>query len=78
MIKPNHRQFLKDLGEYISGLSDSDDIGSVDHFPAEELFVDQIASKYKLRDECEASLSVSLSFIRMAAILVKEKEKNNE
>lgn len=71
----NHRQSLKDLGEYISGLSQSDDIGSVDHFPSEELFVDQMASKFNLGDECEASLSVSLSFIRMAAILVKEKEK---
>lgn len=70
-----HKEFLKEIAGYLNKLSESDDIASVDHFPQQEEFLDEISPRFNLSDEQECSVGVSLTYIRMCAVLINEKEK---
>lgn len=60
------QQFLKDVSNYLASVKESELSINED-----EAFVDDMTEKYKLNDDCEAMLCVSITYIRSISVLIE-------
>lgn len=59
-------QFLKEVANYLSSVKESEISINQD-----EEFVDLMTEEYKLDDDCEAMLCVSITYIRSISVLIE-------